>query len=56
MKKLRKILKLLPPAFIMRLWLKRSYGITVPPAPGNAISEFFFAVLPFTCVAIRIVV
>ena len=51
MKKLRKILKLLPPAFIMRLWLKRSYGITVPPAPGNALSEFFFAVLPYAFTA-----
>jgi hypothetical protein len=51
MKKLRKILKLMPPAFMMRLWLKRSYGIIVPPAPGNVITKFFLALLPYAFTA-----
>ena len=51
MKKLRKILKLMPPAFIMRLWLKRHYGINVPPAPGNVIIKFALGVLPYAFTA-----
>ena len=51
MKKLRRILKLLPPAFIMRFWLKRRYGIKVQPAPGNAITKFVLAVLPYVFTA-----
>lgn len=51
MKMLRKILKLIPPAFVMRIWLKRRYGIKVPPAPGNAITKLFLAILPYAFTA-----
>lgn len=51
MKKLRRILKLLPPAFIMRFWLKLRYGIKVQSAPGNAITKFVLAVLPYAFTA-----
>ena len=51
MKILHKILKLVPPAFVMRIWLKWRYGINVPPAPGNAITKFALAVLPYAFTA-----
>lgn len=51
MKGLRRMIKLLPPAFIMRIWLDRRYGIKVPPAPGNAITKFALAVLPYAFTA-----
>lgn len=51
MKTFRRILKLLPPAFVMRCWLKRRYGIKVSPAPGNAIIKFALAVLPYAFTA-----
>jgi len=51
MKKFRRMLKLLPPAFVMRFWLKRRYGINVPSAPGNAIIRLFLAVLPYAFTA-----
>lgn len=51
MKKFRRMLKLIPPAFVMRFWLKWRYGINVPPAPGNAITKFALAVLPYAFTA-----
>ena len=51
MKKFRRMLKLLPPAFVMRFWLKRRYGINVPSAPGNAIIRLFLAILPYAFTA-----
>ena len=51
MKVLRKILKLLPPAFLMRRWLDRRYGIKVPPAPGGALARLVLAVLPYAFTA-----
>ena len=50
-KTLRKALKLLPPAFAMRIWLERRYSITVPPAPGGMFSQFAFALLPYAITA-----
>ncbi len=51
MKALRKILKLFPPAFLMRRWLRRRYGIKVPPAPGGALARLVLAVLPYAFTA-----
>lgn len=51
MKRFRRVLKLIPPAFIMRVWLKRRYGINVSSAPGNAITKFILAVLPYAFTA-----
>lgn len=51
MKTLRKMLKLLPPAFVMRRWLDRRYGIKVPPAPGGAIAGSVLAILPYAFTA-----
>ena len=51
MKVLRKILKLFPPAFLMRRWLDRRYGIKVPPAPGGALARLVLAVLPYAFTA-----
>ena len=51
MKALRKILKLFPPAFLMRRWLDRRYGIKVPPAPGGALARLVLAVLPYAFTA-----
>ncbi len=51
MKSLRRMAKLLPPAFIMRIWLNRRYGIKVPPAPGGTMARFFLAVLPYAFTA-----
>ena len=51
MKKLRKVLKLLPPAFAMRIWLAKRYGMSVAPAPGGAFTRTLLAVLPFAFTA-----
>ena len=51
MKGLRRMIKLLPPAFIMRIWLDRRYGIKVPPAPGGVMGKILLAVLPYAFTA-----
>ena len=51
MKMLHRMLKLLPPAFIMRIWFKRRHGIKVPSAPGNAMARFALAALPYAFTA-----
>lgn len=51
MKLFRKVIKLLPPAFLMRIWLDRRYGIKVPPAPGGKVAGFVLAVLPYAFTA-----
>ena len=51
MKAFRRILKLLPPAFLMRRWLDRRYGIKVPPAPGGVVAGFVLAILPYAFTA-----
>ena len=51
MKKLRKILKLLPPAFLMRSWLQHRYGITVPPAPWKGIASWLLDLAPYALTA-----
>ena len=51
MKGLRRMIKLLPPAFIMRIWLDRRYGIKVPPAPGGVMAKLLLSVLPYAFTA-----
>ena len=51
MKTVRRVLKLLPPAFLMRRWLDRRYGIKIPPVPGGVIARCVFAVLPYAFTA-----
>ena len=51
MKKFRRMLKLIPPAFVMRFWFEKRHGIKVPPMPGNAITKFALAVLPYVLTA-----
>ncbi len=51
MKKLRRAIKLLPPAFAMRIWLAKRYGISVAPAPGGAFLRALLAILPFAFTA-----
>lgn len=51
MKKFCRIFKLLPPAFLMRRWLDRRYGIKVLPVPGNMMVRFVFAILPYAFTA-----
>ena len=51
MKTLRRTLKLLPPAFLVRIWLDRRHGIKVPPAPGGAALRFALAILPYAFTA-----
>ena len=50
-KTLRKALKLLPPAFLMRIWLDRRYGIKVRPAPGGQVARLALAILPYAFTA-----
>ena len=47
MKTLRRIVKLLPPAFIMRIWLERKYGIKVKPSPWGGMAGALLAVAPY---------
>ena len=51
MKTFRRVLKLLPPAFAMRIWLQRKYGIKVKPSPWGGIGGFVLAVLPYAFTA-----
>ncbi len=51
MKTLCRVLKLLPPAFAMRIWLQRKYGIKVKPSPWGGIVGFALAVLPYAFTA-----
>ena len=51
MKTFRKILKLLPPAFVMRIWLARRYGIKVKPSPWGRGVGVVLAVLPYAFTA-----
>ncbi len=51
MKTFRRILKLLPPAFVMRIWLARRYGIKVKPSPWGGVAGFVLAVLPYAFTA-----
>ncbi len=51
MKTFRRVLKLLPPAFAMRIWLQRKYGIKVKPSPWGCIAGFVLAVLPYAFTA-----
>lgn len=51
MKTICRILKLLPPAFLIRLWLDKHYGIKVRPTPGGAVVGFVLAVLPYAFTA-----
>ena len=51
MKTFRKIVKLLPPAFVMRIWLDKRYGIKVPPSPWGEFAGFVLAVLPYAFTA-----
>jgi len=51
MKRLRRAIKLLPPAFAMRIWLAKRYGISVAPAPGGAFLGALLAILPFAFTA-----
>ncbi len=51
MKTLRKTLKLLPPAFAMRIWLERRYGIKVKPSPWRGVAGFALAILPYAFTA-----
>lgn len=51
MKTFRKIFKLLPPAFAMRIWLKKRYGISVKPSPWGGIAAAVLAILPYAFTA-----
>ena len=51
MKTFRKVLKLLPPAFAMRIWLKKRYGISVKPSPWGGIAAAVLAILPYAFTA-----
>ena len=51
MKMFRKMLKLLPPAFAMRIWLDWRYGIKVKPVPWGGLVGFALAVLPYAFTA-----
>lgn len=51
MKTLRKILKLLPPAFAMRIWLARKYGIKVKPSPWGGIVGLALEIMPYAFTA-----
>lgn len=51
MKTLRRILKLLPPAFAMRIWLARRYGISVKRSPWGGAAGFLLAILPYAFTA-----
>lgn len=52
MNKLRRTLKLLPPAFIMRRWLVRKYGIKVKPSPWEGSRRVLLAVMPYAFTAV----
>ena len=47
MKTFRRIVKLLPPAFVMRIWLDRRYGIKVQPSPWGGAGRLVLALLPY---------
>ena len=51
MKTFHRILKLLPPAFVMRIWLARRYGIKVKPSPWGGVVGALLAVLPYAFTA-----
>ncbi len=51
MKTMRRMLKLLPPAFLMRIWLNRRYGIAVKPSPWGGVAGFALALLPYAFTA-----
>ena len=51
MSTLRKVLKLLPPAFVMRIWLDRKYGMTVKPSPWGGAAGFALSLLPYAFTA-----
>ena len=51
MKAFCRFLKLLPPAFLMRMWLKRKYGIQVKRSPWGGVAAFALAVLPYAFTA-----
>lgn len=51
MKTARKALKLLPPAFAMRIWLKRRYAIEVPAQPWGKAAGALLAILPYAFTA-----
>lgn len=51
MKTIRRIVKLLPPAFLMRGWLDWRYGIKAPLVPGGVVARFVLAVLPYAFTA-----
>lgn len=47
MKSLRRILKLLPPACLMRVWLKWRYGMSVQPMPCGIVGRVVLEILPY---------
>ena len=51
MKTMRRVLKLLPPAFLMRIWLDRRYGMKVKPSPWGGVAGFVLAILPYAFTA-----
>ena len=51
MKTLCRVLELLPPAFAMRIWLQRKYGIQVKRSPWGGVAAFALAVLPYAFTA-----
>ena len=52
MKTFRKVLKLFPPAFAMRIWLDKRYGIKVRPSPWRGVAGFALALLPYAFTAV----
>ncbi len=51
MKTFRRMLKLLPPAFVTRIWLAWRYGIKVKPSPWGGVAGAVLAVLPYAFTA-----
>ena len=51
MKAFCRFLKLLPPAFLMRIWLKRKYGVKVKRSPWGGVVGFVLAALPYAFTA-----
>ena len=51
MKTLRKVIKLLPPAFAVRIWLQRKYEIKVKPLPWGGFVGFAVSLLPYAFTA-----
>lgn len=51
MKTFRRIIKLLPPAFAMRIWMQRKYGIKIRPLPWGGVVGFAVSLLPYAFTA-----